>query len=411
MISILIVDDDSEKIKNVCEIINEFPDHLVAVDYELEVKKALHRLQEKQYDLLILDIKLPKQIGSTTIDDGGVYLLQNINDTNCVKKPLHIIGFTSYDDSMGNHTKMFIANTWALIKYNKQSNEWKDQIRNKLRYILLWKEQFINLGQTIEKPMYDFAVITAVEREYRSVLDLDDLEWRDIPVENDSTLYKEATFKGQKRDYKIVIARQHQMGMPAAATLSMKLVSNFRPKYLCMLGIAAGKRGKVNLGDILVACESWDYGSGKITDDGTNLLLEPEPHQIAIDPGLKEIFLQDYSEALFKIRQKWNKTGKEITKDISLRVGPVASGAAVIQDESVVSRLIDPHNRKLIGLDMETYGVYYAALNCPSPKPKYFSIKSVCDFADKKKNDDYQSYASFVSANFFHYLLSHSIIE
>ena len=48
---------------------------------------------------------------------------------------------------------------------------------------------------------------------------------------------------------------------------------------------------------------------------------------------------------------------------------------------------------------METYGVLYAANHCTKPRPIAFSIKSVCDFADSKKNDNYQNYAAHTSAN------------
>ena len=51
-------------------------------------------------------------------------------------------------------------------------------------------------------------------------------------------------------------------------------------------------------------------------------------------------------------------------------------------------------------LDMESYAVMYAVNNAPAPKPKGVIIKSVCDYADEEKSDQYQRFAAFTSAQF-----------
>jgi len=48
---------------------------------------------------------------------------------------------------------------------------------------------------------------------------------------------------------------------------------------------------------------------------------------------------------------------------------------------------------------MEIYGLYSAVENSSNPKPKFFALKSVCDFADSNKDDNFQRYCSFMSAN------------
>ena len=51
---------------------------------------------------------------------------------------------------------------------------------------------------------------------------------------------------------------------------------------------------------------------------------------------------------------------------------------------------------------MESYGVFYSANYGVHPKPKPISIKSVCDFGDRKKADNYQNYAAYTSARFMY---------
>lgn len=106
-------------------------------------------------------------------------------------------------------------------------------------------------------------------------------------------------------------------------------------------------------------------------------------------------------ELMYKLRTSWNrKGGKSINSDTNVHVGSLPSGAAVIQTEELVSDYIELHNRKMLGLDMETYAVYYAAENAPT-RPLFVSIKSVSDYANSKKNDDYQAYASYISISLF----------
>ena len=69
----------------------------------------------------------------------------------------------------------------------------------------------------------------------------------------------------------------------------------------------------------------------------------------------------------------------------------------ILQFDKVVERVI--YNRKLLGIDMETYAVYYAAQNAMN-SPKFVSIKAVSDYANQHKNDDYQKYAAFISIQF-----------
>jgi nucleoside phosphorylase len=81
-----------------------------------------------------------------------------------------------------------------------------------------------------------------------------------------------------------------------------------------------------------------------------------------------------------------------------MHLGPVASGASVVADPSFLEEVKLQH-RKLLGVEMEAYGVLAAAEESPLPQPKAFSIKSVCDFGDENKNDQFQHYAAFTSAS------------
>lgn len=81
-----------------------------------------------------------------------------------------------------------------------------------------------------------------------------------------------------------------------------------------------------------------------------------------------------------------------------LHVGPVGASDQVIDDPTKVIE-IQNNWRKLIGVEMETYGVYRAVNEAPEPKPRVVSFKAVCDFA-AEKSDSWQEYAAFMAAEF-----------
>lgn len=83
----------------------------------------------------------------------------------------------------------------------------------------------------------------------------------------------------------------------------------------------------------------------------------------------------------------------------------MASGDSVVQNAAVIDMMIKNHLRQADGLDMETYGMYYAAQQAMLPKPIPICTKAISDFANKEKNDEHQSYAAYTSANFTKFLI------
>lgn len=86
-------------------------------------------------------------------------------------------------------------------------------------------------------------------------------------------------------------------------------------------------------------------------------------------------------------------------------VGPVASVPAVVADKQVIESL-KGQERKLLGLEMEAYGMYYAVEHSMKPHPLIVaSLKSATDFADANKSDDYQQYGAMTSAELLYHII------
>lgn len=407
MIDILIVDDRPEKTGKIEKVLKELPnildDNIVNVSDSRMAKKML---TEKQFDLLILDINLPEKFGRSTDVNIGVDILSSINDDLDIKKPANIVGITAYEELKEEYIKYFNDQAIFVIQYSEQGTEWITQLQNKVRYILDLNDQTVNGYNTDYE--YDLGIVTALhEVELESILKY--LKDKKIKKrDNDSTTYYEGFFENEKGKLKVIIGSCVKMGMASSATLTSKLISNFRPKYLVMAGVAAGvKDSDVDYGDILLGDQFWDYGSGKMKyiAESDKTIFEAEPNVIDLNENLIEKFKNAKLNNLFvnKIQDEWPI---KINYRLKVKIGPFASGSAVVQSEKKISE-VKQQNRKLIGIDMEAYGVVFAAKHCTDPKPTVFVIKSVQDFADQNKNDKYREYAAYTSASYiYHFALN-----
>ena len=70
------------------------------------------------------------------------------------------------------------------------------------------------------------------------------------------------------------------------------------------------------------------------------------------------------------------------------------SGSAVVADSNTIKSAVG-NESKIYGLDMEIYGVFYAAKKL---NVEVIAMKSICDFADDSKNDIFQPYCAYSSA-------------
>ena len=118
---------------------------------------------------------------------------------------------------------------------------------------------------------------------------------------------------------------------------------------------------------------------------------------------MESILRRDYAQQLFGIKREFK--GQTISHDLNLVLGPLACGAAVGGNSKIVDDMIMQHSRKTVGLDMESYGVFYAANYGIDNSVIPICLKSISDFADEKKGDDFQKYASYTSCEFAKYLV------
>lgn len=413
MLSILIIDDSDDKIKVLKSLFRANPSiRPENVEIADSVLTAIDKLSSKRYDLVVLDLYLPMEKGDDPLPDGGIQLIQlmDAEGKDEIYKPYHIVGLSG-EDVKPEHIEVFSQSLWFLLRYSEMDNTWREQLMHKISY-LVQSKKLLQESATYD---YDVVIINALQKpENYWVKKLFANEWKEVTVPGDdcNTYYSATLQTSAGKDIRVVTCFANQMASTASAMLTTKIIYNFRPRYLFMTGIAAAvEEENVNYGDILVATEVWDGASGKYkdTDEADNIFM-PDYRQKALDSAFQNIVnrLKDNQQVLRGISDAYSSTNKP-SSNLAIHTGPMASVPAVIASKEELEK-VKVHARKLLGIEMEAYGMFYAADNAINPRPKIVaSLKSVSDYATKKKNDKFQDYASYTSSALLKYIVQNCL--
>ncbi|WP_305813670.1 5'-methylthioadenosine/S-adenosylhomocysteine nucleosidase family protein [Photobacterium leiognathi] len=246
-------------------------------------------------------------------------------------------------------------------------------------------------------------IVVALEEEAKPIIYDQRFNWsrKDIlGLENVNIRSSFLSINGKNKKVALVILPR--MGLVSSAITTSRVVNEIRPHYVLMPGICAGIEGEVNLGDIIVANPSWEWQTGKWKGDNFAI----EPYQIAINQKMVTRFEQMLESSI--LEDLWRNTEKNRpeTKP-SCHFGPMVSGSSVISNSDKITELREQH-RKLIGIEMEIFGVY-AACTQAKVSPDFIGFKSVCDYGNEYKADNYHDYCSEICgklcANFVEFIL------
>ncbi|MED4698715.1 hypothetical protein P9436_06585 [Lysinibacillus capsici] len=391
---VLIVEDDEIKKANIEKEILCFEN--VEISFAQSILGAKRFIQQETFDLMILDINLPLSdedlLAGITEENGGYLLYREIKESDIFMKPNHIILLTSFADLQLKYKDDVERGDFRIAKYGPFESEWKREIQNKVKYLLQVEvDRFKN-----RKFDYFAAIITVTDIEFECFkLIIENQKY--LKFDYDDTQYLIGNLNGNLGK-KVVLLKQQQMGLTAASVSTVKVINNFKPKYVIMGGIAAGIKDSVELLDVVIASEIVEFTSGKIIKSKTfRESFKPEPKYMNIRPELKEIFVNDFKEDLKEICES-NFYIENNFKGFNIVFGPMVSGPFVLQNDLIIKEFILPHNRKIKALDMESYGVIYASENSFTPKPSVLVCKAISDFADEAKSDVYQRNAATNSA-------------
>ncbi|WFP65114.1 hypothetical protein [Mesorhizobium sp. WSM4904] len=395
---ILIVDDNPRKYEKLFPPVIDVGVDRGSIDIVTSASDGINRLKLTTYDLLIIDILLPFFPEQEASIDNSIQLLMEIGDSEEIQRPKRIVGISADREAAEGASDIFRKNMWTIIDYDETTDEWYTQIVNCVRYMIAQSKNRATADSRI-----DVAIICALaEPELSEVLRL---PWSFVAAEpiDEVTFGHRGRFEVGGVSHSVMAFGIGRMGMVPTALTAARVIDRMRPKVLVMAGICAGIKGKVNLGDVVLADPSWDWQCGKyITDKNTTQFLGAAYQHVPpsiVRAHVEQLKADRASLAKISLEAPDQKLGL-----FKVAIGPMASGAAVIADEEVTAEIKAQH-RETCAIDMESYAIYSAAYQADRPAPVAFVLKGVCDYADPHKNDGHQRDAAFASANVIRLLL------
>lgn len=392
MIKILIVEDEPNKCLNIQKFIKSKFSSVDITTCE-SISTAKNALQTKVFDLVLLDLMLPMSSWLSPSRTGGLTLLDFIQTDDRCLSPRYVVGVTGFEDIANEQRINFESKTWCIIKYESTALEW----RNQLETILLYIDKIIQQeNQTTFQT--DILFITALRNpEFKSVLDLP-VEWDSalIPVGGQNFLKRGLT-KFEDKKISVIASCTARMGMVWTSLLVDRIIREFRPRVVVMCGICMGLPDDTSMGDLVLGMHSWNWQAGKLTADKNGQLefkVQPEP--VVATELITNLWNEFNINDLSRLHLSFE--GKRPNAIPKLHIAPMVSGSSVVAN-CVVHPDITKQDRKIRGVDMETFGVYAACNSATNPKPKFFSLKAVSDFGDIEKEDDFQNYCAYMSAH------------
>ncbi|RQP24226.1 phosphorylase family protein [Piscinibacter terrae] len=402
---VLIVDDEYSKVQAIAAALRAVPEIFdLNIVHETTAQAARATLRRDAIDLLVIDLHLPDVIGEQGSAEGGLALLSMMCLDDKVQLPTDVIFLSGREELLENATSKVAALGAMIYQYRADLTLWKCALVGRAKYICHRKKRTRDLPRNV-----DIAIVTALRSpELDAVLNLP-YKWRQERLSGDPTPYYFGTIeRGSDRAPLTVVATcATRKGMPSAGALAARVSTLFSPKYLVMTGICAGLAGKAALGDIIVADPTWDCGSGKQAEDVYGSpVFKAAPYQRQLDVNVMHIASELAKEPTIvqSIRAGWSERVPAGT--LTVRVGPMASSASVVAASEFAASIAGQH-KDLLAIEMEGYAVMAAAEYARVPAPISIVIKSVCDFADAKKDDDWQTYAAYTSAAFADHLFRH----
>lgn len=394
MIRILLVEDQPEKKQRLVAFLCSQGlsiEEIEHVDNAFDAKRLLKRFR---YDLLILDINIPKRADEGPTRNAGLDVMSFIRSNESSIPPKYIYGMTAYDDSFADASGDFDSALWKLVRYHPDNATWESSLSAAVSF-LQSKDQppYENDGRTFHR---NVGIVVALEEEllpFRSLLS----DFREISVRHDSARYFEGSVIAGSSAVSVVVSLCPRMGLPAAAVSATKLIQAFRPQLVICTGICAGVEGKTSLGDLILADPCFDWGSGKWVDDAGERKFLPAAYPWRLSESLRSLVRSLCDDGIVLNDAYRSFEGRRPENRPRLISDAVASGGSVLQSEDLMKQVVALH-KNLVAIDMEIYSVLTAAEYGGDPQPKAMALKSVCDFGTKSKDDKFHEYASHVSA-------------
>lgn len=131
---VILVDDSpkrAESLRSWMSTVGVMHENITVVDNTTEARSLI---SQQYYDVLLLDVVLPKRKKDKAAWSNGIDLLRYISTSNRVKKPEKIIGITAYSEDISSFKTKFEEYCLNVIEVKPDESDWKLKLSQAFAY-------------------------------------------------------------------------------------------------------------------------------------------------------------------------------------------------------------------------------------------------------------------------------------
>lgn len=349
----------------------------------MALSEVLQKLfpSDEAKDALANLTRLRKRINDAAKEHGPDHGLRFHVDTK-KKSPPHerTVWFTGPDPRIGDMRRMAEASTRTL---------------NRLPALITQQQGFVYSPVVDEKVrQLDFAVLVALQEEFEYVYPEFTGQGQALPLGQDTA------FVFDWNGYTGGVACAGKMGPQAMADLTRSVLERFKPRLVCVVGIAGALDDGLRLCDVLVADQAENYlhtaKAVAVGEDDFEFSLSGETYPTTHRCVSTLRNWQFVSVADF---QQWQSSGStELDKasvpeglrtqvgfSPKVAVGHIATGD-IVGAATGFGKKLRTKDRKFAAIEMESAGML-AAVHKHHPATQTLVLRGISDFADERKKE------------------------
>lgn len=134
ILNILIIEDNYEKVRVIADAIKD--DDACNLEYCNNTRESLSMLQKKKYNIVLVDMVLPKCIGDHCESDAGIELIERLYSDKRLYSPDEIIAVTSHKDAFSKQEERLFDLGVPFVLADDSFEKIKLILLNKIKYCL-----------------------------------------------------------------------------------------------------------------------------------------------------------------------------------------------------------------------------------------------------------------------------------
>lgn len=219
--------------------------------------------------------------------------------------------------------------------------------------------------------------------------------------------------------YRIVLTCIGGAGNSGAAATTMDVINHYKPLVVFLVGIAAGIRGKVRIGQVV-------FSERVVAYEPAALVADDAGHRVESRPEIERVahsILQDlvtYVPEPKRINKVFRRIGgvfpspspgqecefkDHVVDSIEATTATIASGDKLLRDPAKFLEIRKIHGKIEVG-EMEAFGVVEA---CRRGRVPWLIVRGISDFGDQLKNDLFHRFAASTAASVLSDFLSNGL--